>query len=256
VLATTVYGRRAGFEVAAILTPQPRSEHAMQSLRAGLAQGLRAFAAPSIAALPIVFARVLRRRDFVVEPGGSSVAGTLGYVDAALELGEQIRAGELPNPDVIVVGLGSGGTAAGLLAGSVGSGLSTKIIAVRIVSPALMGRQRTLWLALRAARRRGFAVGIAALARGLEVERGYLGRGYGYPSRDGDRAMEVAAPAGISLDTTYTAKTFAAVLDIAQKGRFRNVLYWHTLSSAPLAPLLEGALELPPELQRLFTPVP
>jgi 1-aminocyclopropane-1-carboxylate deaminase/D-cysteine desulfhydrase-like pyridoxal-dependent ACC family enzyme len=203
--------------------------------------------------VPVAFARVRRRGDFVIEPGGSSVVGTLGYVDAALELGEQIRAGELPNPDAIVVGLGSGGTAAGLLAGSAGSGLSTKIIAVRIVSPALMGKQRTLLLALRAARRRGLAVGVAALARGLEVERGYLGRGYGYPTRDGDRAMDAAARVGLSLDTTYTAKTFAAVMDIAATGRLRNVLYWHTLSSAPLAPLLEGAPELPPELRRLFT---
>jgi hypothetical protein len=48
------------------------------------------------------------------------------------------------------------------------------------------------------------------------------------------------------LDPTYTAKTFAAALDrvnaLAEAGgEPKTVLYWHTLSSAPLAPLLAGA---------------
>jgi 1-aminocyclopropane-1-carboxylate deaminase/D-cysteine desulfhydrase-like pyridoxal-dependent ACC family enzyme len=252
-LATTVHGRRAGFEVAAILTPQPRTDYAVGNLRAGLALGLQAMAAPSFAAVPLVLARVVRRGDFIVEPGGSSVTGTLGYVDAAFELDEQVRSGALPCPDAIVVPLGSGGTASGLVAGVVALGLATKVIGVRIVGPALMGKGRVLWLALRAARRRGLTIELAALTRTLEVERGYLGRGYGYATHEGDRAAETAAREGLVLDATYTAKTLAAAIALVEEARFRRILYWHTLSSAPLAQALESAPELPPELQRLFT---
>jgi hypothetical protein len=46
---------------------------------------------------------------------------------------------------------------------------------------------------------------------------------------------------GIALDPTYTAKAFAAALDRVDAGGVKTVLYWHTLSSAPMAPLLEGA---------------
>jgi 1-aminocyclopropane-1-carboxylate deaminase/D-cysteine desulfhydrase-like pyridoxal-dependent ACC family enzyme len=251
-LATAVHGRRAGFEVAAILAPQPRTSYAVDVLRAGLAAGLRPLPAASFAAVPWVLAREIRRGDFVIDPGGSSVEGTVGYVDAALELEEQVRTGALPRPDAIVAPLGSGGTAAGLAAGIVELGVATRVVGVRIVGPALIGKQRALWLAHRAARRRGFAGPLASLARTLDVERGYLGRGYGYATDAGERASSAAKREGLALDVTYTAKTFAAALDLVASSRFRTVLYWHTLSSTPLAPLLEGAPALDPKLDRLF----
>jgi 1-aminocyclopropane-1-carboxylate deaminase/D-cysteine desulfhydrase-like pyridoxal-dependent ACC family enzyme len=251
-LVTTAHGRRAGFDVAAILTPHPRSDYGVDVLRAALALGLEAFPATSFAAVPWTLARVLRRDDFIVEPGGSSVDGTVGYIDAAFELHEQVRSGLLPMPDAIVVALGSAGTAAGLAAGIAELGLPTRVVGVRIVEPLLMGKQRALWLALRAARRRGIAARPAALARTLEVEHRYLGRGYGFATSEGEAAIASAAREGLTLDVTYTAKTFAAALRLVETERFRHVLYWHTLSSTPLSPLLERAPALPRELESLF----
>jgi D-cysteine desulfhydrase len=251
-LATAVHGVRAGFEVAAILTPQPRTSYAVDVLRAGLAAGLDPIPARNFATVPWVLARVLRRGDYVVDPGGSSVTGTMGYVDAAFELEEQVRSDVLPRPDAIVVALGSAGTTAGLLVGSVALGLATKIVGVRIVGAALMGSQRALWLASRAAQKRGLAVSVRALANSLVVERGYLGQGYGYPTPVGERASEIARGQGLVLDPTYTAKTFAAALQLVANAQFRNVLYWHTLSSNALSASLESAAALPPELDRLF----
>jgi D-cysteine desulfhydrase len=255
-LATAVHGVRAGFEVAAILTPQPRTDYAMDVLRAGIAAGLDPIPARNFAAVPWVLARALRRGDYVVDPGGSSVTGTMGYVDASFELEEQVRSGALPRPDAIVVALGSAGTAAGLLVGSVSLGLATKIVAVRIVGAALMGSQRALWLASRAAQKRGLAMSVRTLAASLFVERGYIGRGYGHATPLGDRASEIARGQGLTLDATYTAKTFAAALQIVANAQFRNVLYWHTLSGTPVASLLAGALPLPPELDQLFVEIP
>ena len=190
-------------------------------------------------------------------PGGSTLHGTLGYVDAAFELARQIDAGAMPAPDIIVVALGSAGTAAGLLAGIAASELSgtfgaTRLVAVRVVSPVLMGRQRTLGLSFRAARHRKLEVSWGELGARLTVEPGFLGAGYGQPTAAGDRATELADSEGLALEPTYTAKTFAAVLDRVDKGEFARILYWHTLSSAPLEPILIDAPELPPELDRLF----
>jgi 1-aminocyclopropane-1-carboxylate deaminase/D-cysteine desulfhydrase-like pyridoxal-dependent ACC family enzyme len=265
VLATTVHGRAAGFDVAAILTPQPRTLHAMNNLRAGLARGLEPIAAQSMALAPVVLATLLRQGDFVVGPGGSTLDGTVGYVAAAMELSRQIEDGALPVPDVVVVALGSAGTAAGLLAGMAGSTRAvpspapslaeTRLVAVRVVDPALMGRKRALFLAWCAAKEEKLGLDWGDLAARLILEPGFLGAGYGHATAAGDRATELARRDGIALDATYTAKTFAAALDLIEKERFERVLYWHTLSSAPLEPLLDGAPVLVPELDRLFTEI-
>jgi 1-aminocyclopropane-1-carboxylate deaminase/D-cysteine desulfhydrase-like pyridoxal-dependent ACC family enzyme len=253
VLACSIYGKRAGFEVAAVLSPQPRTEHAMTNLRIAIGQGLVVYPASSILTAPFLLARMARRGDLIIGPGGSSVVGTTGYIDAAFELNDQIGRGELPLPDAIVLGLGSAGTAAGILAGCVGLGLRTKVLGVRIVEPWMMGKLRVAWLARRAGKSRKLDVGLTALLRCLEVDTQSLGAGYGRPTVEGTRAIEIAARWGLALDPTYTAKAFAAALRVVDGGRFRNVLYWHTLSRSPMSELLAQApKELPAELARLF----
>jgi D-cysteine desulfhydrase len=258
VLATTLHARRAGFEVAAILAPQHRTEHAVKNLRVALALRLQAIPASSMALAAVVLPTVLRQGDFVVGPGGSTLHGTLGYVDAAFELAGQIDAGAMPAPDLIVVALGSAGTAAGLLAGIASNGgnvsslRATRLVAVRVVSPVLMGRQRALGLAFRAALHRQRRESWIELAARLTMEANFLGAGYGHATAAGDRATELAAREGLTLDQTYTAKTFAAALDCVDKSGAARILYWHTLSSAPLEPMLADAPQLPPELDRLF----
>lgn len=255
VLATTLFGKRAGLRVAAILTPQPRTDHAVDNLRAAVGLGLEAHPVRSIVDIPRALARLLGRGDMLVPPGGSNVSGTLGYLDGAEELAASIRAGTVPLPDAIVVALGSGGTAAGLLAGVVRAGLSTRIIAVRIVEPILSGRLRTLALALAASRAAHASIEPQKLHAQLEVDGRWLGPGYGHATEAGEEASRLASEQGLKLDPTYTAKAFAAARSLVDEGRHRRILYWHTLSSAPLAPLLEHAPsegDLPGELRALF----
>jgi 1-aminocyclopropane-1-carboxylate deaminase/D-cysteine desulfhydrase-like pyridoxal-dependent ACC family enzyme len=85
----------------------------------------------------------------------------------------------------------------------------------------------------------------------IEVDDRWLGRGYGYRTSAGELATHVAAEQGLTLDPTYTAKAFACALDRMRSGR-EVVLFWHTLSAAPMAPLLEGAPPLPPEIEHLL----
>ncbi|WP_299983616.1 hypothetical protein [Desulfobacula sp.] len=52
---------------------------------------------------------------YIIWPGGSAPMGTIGYVNAGLELKAQIDEGLLPEPDKIYVPMGTMGTAVGLL---------------------------------------------------------------------------------------------------------------------------------------------
>jgi 1-aminocyclopropane-1-carboxylate deaminase/D-cysteine desulfhydrase-like pyridoxal-dependent ACC family enzyme len=254
VLATTLFGRHEGMRVAAILTPQPRTEHVVSNLRAAIAAGLEAYPAAHTAVVPLAYLRARQPGDFFVGPGGSSVTGSTGYVDAIRELNAQIEQGELPMPEVLVVALGSAGTVAGILAGIAQLRLPIKVIGVRIVSPVLMGRYRALALAQGVARHCGIDAPWSSLSGSLELESRYLGPGYGHRTDAGDRATERAHNSGLVLDPTYTAKAFAAALDLVERGTYQRVLYWHTLSSAPLADLIESSPEfddLPSELRCL-----
>jgi D-cysteine desulfhydrase len=66
----------------------------------------------------------------------------------------------------------------------------------------------------------------------------FFGRGYGMPSAEGiDAGRLMKETQGIELEPTYTAKTFAAVLEYCrgkQPGR-GPVLYWHTYNSVDLS---------------------
>jgi 1-aminocyclopropane-1-carboxylate deaminase/D-cysteine desulfhydrase-like pyridoxal-dependent ACC family enzyme len=240
VLATTLFAGQAGIGVDAVLVPQPKTDHVVSNLRAFLGHDLQPFPAGSFAAVPLALARRLFAKGVLYVPvGGSNVLGAMGYVDAARELAAQVRSGEMPEPDLIVVTLGSGGTAGGLAAGLAAEKMKTRVVAVAVATPVWA----VAWIARRLARRcANQCGGSASRAAGkLIIEARYLGAGYGYPTPWGEHAREVAHDVGLHVDPTYTAKTFAAALDLVALRRARTILYWHTLSSAPMAPLLEGA---------------
>jgi 1-aminocyclopropane-1-carboxylate deaminase/D-cysteine desulfhydrase-like pyridoxal-dependent ACC family enzyme len=236
VLALGVFARELGIEVEAVLVPQPDTEHVRENLRADVAQGILLTAARSYAHAAMLVASRLGSDSYFAPPGGSNRAGVAAFVEAAKELAEQIELGEMPEPDLIVVALGSGGTAGGLAAGAAAAGLRSRVLAVTVAQPAWLAE----WQARSFAKDLGHGLKRSPLEH-LEIDRRYLGSGYGRPTREAETANEVAAKLGLTLDGTYTAKAFAAVLQRVSEGRDRTILYWHTLSSAPMAPLLVGA---------------
>ncbi|MBI3205695.1 MAG: pyridoxal-phosphate dependent enzyme [Myxococcales bacterium] len=255
VLATAIYARTVGIPVVAVLCPQPWTEHAEATLRASLAAGVEPRVVGSMAAVPWGVATVLRRGDYFIPAGGSSALGTLGYARAVRELADQIRDGALPEPDVIVAPLGSGGTVAGILAGVVREGLRSRVVGVSVAVSARLSRAVALTLARSATRLDRGDAGLVRLARALEVDGRHLGDGYGHATAEGDAATRAAEAIGLRLDPTYTAKTFARALEEvrAPQSQRHSVLYWHTLSAAPLGPLLENAREaVPAELESLL----
>jgi 1-aminocyclopropane-1-carboxylate deaminase/D-cysteine desulfhydrase-like pyridoxal-dependent ACC family enzyme len=252
VLATAVHASRAGLLVEAAVVPQPRTEHVERNLRVDLALGAKLHPARSYAGAALSMIVRARPSTYLVPMGGSNVVGSLGYVDAAYELAAQVKAGALPEPDVIIVTVGSGGTAAGLVAGLALSGLSTRVIGIVVAAPVWFVSYWTRRL-VRAVYARAGGRDPAALGGRLELLTTELGAGYGEPTEAGKRAKAIAHDAaGLSLDLTYTAKCFAGALECVRSARFQNVLYWHTLSSASLEPLLENAPAVPPSLERLL----
>jgi len=267
-LATTIYARALGLRALLVLIPQPITDHVRRTLLLDHAYGATIHAVPSIAAarrrVVALLARGALRRDrpYLVPTGGSSPIGTLGYVNAGLELGEQVAAGVLPEPAAVVVPLGSGGTVAGLVAGLRLAGLGSRVIAVRVTdllppSPAFLAR--LAGRALAALTRMGAALPPIAIGPGdVDVRSEWLGAGYGVVTAEAlDARRRVAAAEGLDVETTYGAKALAGALAIGREPAWRDrpILFWHTYSSAdPAAPLarLPEWRELPTAVHHVF----
>ncbi|WP_437323754.1 1-aminocyclopropane-1-carboxylate deaminase/D-cysteine desulfhydrase [Sorangium sp. So ce381] len=213
---------------------------------------------PSRAALalarPSLFLPLRARDDdgaAIVPLGATSALGMVGAARAALELGAQIRAGELPEPARVYVPLGSGGTAAGLAVGLALGGLRSRVVAVAVVERLLASRfrLRALTAELRAAlAQRGVAP--VPPAAPIDVVHGYLGRGYGSPTPASLAACDALAAEGISLEPVYTGKAMAALMAHARERRLGPVLFWQTARREPL-PRSDGFCErLPAALAR------
>lgn len=246
-LATTIYAKKLGLDAVLCLYPQPIDPHVIDDLLLDHAFGaeLRRCSHPATAPA-VALAEVARapRATLLVPPGGSSSLGTIGHIEGALELAAQVRAGELPEPDVLVVAYGTGGTAAGLAFGCMLAGLRTRVVAVRVVegitTRALL--RELMNGARRMLGRKGAAVSKLprrALDR-IELDSEQLGKGYGHPTPAASEAKATFAKAGVTLETTYTGKAAAAFLKLARAGPAKRILFWNTFSSVDLAPRLVG----------------
>lgn len=246
VLATTLYGRREGFRVAALMFPQKASLHASDNLRTAVGLGLEVLPCGSARDALRSARRLVGAGDFWIGPGAMGPSGAVGFADAMHELMEQCRASSAP-PEAIVVPVGSGSTAAGLLVGNEEVGLNARLIAVAVNhNPAV--RPAIIQQALALAKLRDPSTSSWRLARSLNrklsVDGRFVGSGYGHSTPDSEGARKCAAAYGLHLDTTYTAKAFASYLATARSGSFRRLLYWNTLSARSLRPLVARAPEL------------
>ena len=269
-LATALYGRQQGLRTVLLLVDQPVNDAVRRQLcwlhQAGAILHYTATARRTRLLAPFVLLRYAdwrrRKLPYLLPPGGSTSVGTLGYVNAALELAEQVTAKELPEPETIVVALGSGGTAAGLLLGLRLAGLNSRLLAVRVSDVLPLTPETVARLANRTAelmRRRGAVLPSAKIEpAAITVLPDWLGEGYGYPTAEAERAQALLAESeGLALDLTYTAKTVAALLALMQDGRLGEgpTLYWHTYNALPQPlpqPEPDDYRRLPPAFHRFF----
>jgi D-cysteine desulfhydrase len=214
-LATALYARGLGIETILALVDQPLDEHVVAQFerirRSGATVHLTRTPLRTRLRAPRLWLQ--HGRPWVLPAGGSTALGAVGYVEAALEIAAQVEAGLLPEPDHVVVAVGSGGTIAGLAAGLPLAGLRARPVGV-VVNDKLRLDQRSIGRLARSCarllRRRG--VDVPAPAK-FDLTRDYLGAGYGHPLPD--------APEG--FDPVYTAKAMAAARDLDG-----TVLFIHT----------------------------
>jgi D-cysteine desulfhydrase len=231
-LAVAIYGKRLGAQVVVGRWAQEMNPVATQVAErlARTANRAPAFRNPVFA-----YAWAYRQRllgAHWIAAGGSTPLGILGHVNAGLELVDQITAGLMPEPVRVVVPLGTGGTAAGLALAFALAGRKITVVGARVVPWIVARRSRVLRLARDTARliERETHTALPRVQPALvEVIDEAYGGAYG---RETDVARAAAAQlrtaTGIELDGTYSAKAFAAALQIAGSG---PTLFWLTFDS-------------------------
>jgi D-cysteine desulfhydrase len=279
-VATLLHARRAGFRVGVALFPQPCSQTAADNLRVSVTQADEIVDLAHWSLLPYALRRfggVARPppAPFAMPPGGAIPRGCLGFLSAGLELSLQIDAGVAPRPDEVILALGSTCSTAGLLVGlrlaarlglGLGRGTNTaaarrgvalrappRLVAVRVTPWPLTSAFRIARLARRVSTwlyaKTGdavFDISRGELLSGLELDGSQLGSGYGQPTTAGLDSIAALSRFSFALDTSYSAKSAAALLARLQAAP-RVRLYWCTKSSAPLPDVPEVKLARAPE---------
>jgi D-cysteine desulfhydrase len=222
-LALATYGAQHGLDTVLGLVEQPVDDHVREQLARLRASGaeihrFRSARTLRLAAPYLVLRGVRRGRlPWYLPAGGSNEFGALGYVEAALEIAEQVGAGELPAPGTVVVPVGSGGTAAGLALGLRLAGLESAVLAVVVNDTLPLDAATLTRLANRTGdllRRRGAGDVPVVTEVGLDARDDWLGRCYGDPTPPSVRAVHDAAAQGLALEPVYTGKTVAALRDL------------------------------------------
>lgn len=176
-------------------------------------------------------------KPFVIPGGGSDLFGTLGYVNAAIELSSQAHAAGVNFVDVILA-TGSGGTHAGLVAGFCLLGRAVPVRGISVgptradIEPAVFA------LATAAAHHVGPPCSVARSK--IVVDDSYLGGGYGVVNDAVVEAVQlVARLEGILLDPVYTGKAMSGLIALIRAGRYKksdHVVFIHTGGAPALFP--------------------
>ncbi len=167
------------------------------------------------------------RRPYVIAVGASTPLGALGYMQAIVELLDQ-----MPAPDAIVHSTSSGGTQAGIVAACRLLGLPTRVVGVSAdeKAPGLQAAVRAIVSGMADL----LALDLQVLSHGMaiEVDDRFVGDGYGIPTSASREAIDLAARTeAIFLDPTYTAKAMAGLIAYVRQQKFvegQTVLFWHT----------------------------
>lgn len=232
-LATALHARTLGARTTVYRWPQEMNDASRRvDRRLREAATVRDASTPVTAMMRAVIHRALHPTRWV-PAGGTSPLGILGHVEAALELSGQVAAGILPPPARVVLPLGTGGTAAGLVIGFSIAGLETEVVGVQVVPRIVANRWRVARLVASTCRFISRVSGDAVRSpglRGFSIERAYFGGAYAretHSGREADACYRSAHP-GTMLDATYSAKACAAALARCDD---RPTLFWNTFDS-------------------------
>jgi D-cysteine desulfhydrase family pyridoxal phosphate-dependent enzyme len=165
---------------------------------------------------------VERTGAYAVPLGGSDPVGVLGYVDAGLELAEQLGAAGI-EAAAVVCAASSCGTAAGLtIAMAAVAGPPVVAVAVSDDGPVITAMADGLIAETCE------SLGIDPPPGPVVVDR-HIGPAYGIPTDESLAAIDLLARTeGVLLDPVYTAKAFAHVLAGTHDAGAGDVVFVHT----------------------------
>jgi D-cysteine desulfhydrase len=243
-LATAVYARMLGMRSISMLMPQPNAPYVSRNLLMSHHEGAELHLHRNMPWL--IFGTLCqlslhglrhRRVPSIIPPGGSTPPGVVGFVNAALELKEQIVRGEAPQPDRIYVAAGTMGTAAGLMLGLRAADLVSKVAAVAVAGERHVNARGMLRLIRRT---EDLLCSLAPsfprcglTEADIDVRHGFAGQGYGtFTEEVVEAVVRMERSEGIKLEGTYTGKALAALIhDVKQQGDGSTILFWNTYNS-------------------------
>ncbi len=170
------------------------------------------------------------RNPLVILAGAEVPLGTAGWVNAAEEIGQQLKEQKI-DAQYVVLALGGGGTQAGLVLGFKQLKLPLDVVGISVLykkkSKAIdavvtMVNETAKLLAL----------DVAVTPDEVTVYDDYIGQDYGIITDDCIEAIRlVAQTEGVFLDPVYTGKAMAGLIDLIHKGQFTpkdTVVFVHT----------------------------
>lgn len=242
-LATALYASELQLECTCLLSHQSKTPNAPLALNLHLQNQTEIveFGGPRSQRIATMRRYLQGRHSWVIPAGGSSWLGVIGFVNAALELAEQIEEAKIAVPQRLYVANGTMGTAAGLALGLALANQPTEVHAARVTHESVSNPAAMQGLIVKTAsmmQRLDPSIPRDIAARCNIIYRDeFFGDGYARSNAATDRAIIIAQQElGLSLETTYTGKAMATLLhDLSQPGSAgENVLFWNTYNSRAL----------------------
>jgi len=244
-LANSIYAQALGLNSEVYLFDQPLTEAVRRNLLCDYKYNAKIHYSPSPVgiAFKVIWKLIRDRKAYLIMPGASTPLGTIGFVNAGLEIAEQIKNGEMPEPDHLFAAVGSAGTCAGLLIGLELAGLKTKLHGIGVSMLMFTSKKNVLKLAKNTLKlMRKFDPSIPDVSQNfdkrLEVTHDFFGGEYGRVTYEGLEAIDIAKNDGIKLEPTYTGKTFSGLLAYCRENacsKNENILFWNTYNSVDLS---------------------
>ena len=166
---------------------------------------------------------------YIIPPGGATDIGTLGFINAYLELKEDEQR-EGISFDEIFHATGTGGTLAGLVAANSYIEDDIRINGINII------HEGETYISL-VEDLSNKSLDVLAIKEKVSMDKvnidpNFVGEGYEIPTASGNRAIRMfAKEEGIFLDPVYTGKAAGAMIDYIENGKIEqgsNILFWHT----------------------------
>jgi 1-aminocyclopropane-1-carboxylate deaminase/D-cysteine desulfhydrase-like pyridoxal-dependent ACC family enzyme len=261
-LATAIHANNAGLDCTCFLSHQKSTPNVGRTLNMHRQLGTEIVRwGGGIDQVTLFREHLQGRGAWVIPLGGTCWLGAVGFVAAAFELAQQVNEGLLPHPDRIYIACGTTGSAAGLALGLAAASLDTSVQAIQVADNPFASE----WKMHRLMAKTQFILNRMepSFVADNWCERitwrdEFLAGGYARVDDATAAAVNVAKDQlGLSLETTYTGKAFAALLHDLQRPDYDGApyLYWNTYNSAPLPVSAERPSSLgsiPDDFERYF----